>query len=246
MKMERTYVEEIIEKLNKEKKILYKEAMNIYNKMSNDNKENLDYQISVENYGFVADLIKIGTWHYDRIENLSDEEKKEKELSHSAISAFRKLGEVCNKINGYRRIIDSDWVNFDGDIVITDPCYLKNGFDYDYLDSVKYIERDTIYGDWSCHTYDSDTKKALGKFCADSGMVAVISVDDLRKLDPTFYNDEKVKNSHMMTVIKDFHGKVRFRVDEESYTYKGEERKDYGVVVEGVGNINFFTSQTGL
>ena len=63
---------------------------------------------------------------------------------------------------------------FDGDIIITDPCYIirnENGItknDWHYCEYGEYMERlgiknylthDTIYGDWGCTVFDSDTKK---------------------------------------------------------------------------------------
>lgn len=66
---------------------------------------------------------------------------------------------------------------FDGDIIITDPCYIirnENGItknDWHYCEYGEYMERlgiknylthDTIYGDWGCTVFDSDTKKPWG------------------------------------------------------------------------------------
>ena len=45
-----------------------------------------------------------------------------------------------------------------------------------------YICRDTLYGDWSCTTYNSDTHEKLGEFCADSGMVGVYLLDEVLKI----------------------------------------------------------------
>ena len=65
---------------------------------------------------------------------------------------------------------------FDGDIIITDPCYIirnENGItknDWHYCEYGEYMERlgiknylthDTIYGDWGCTVFDSDTKKPV-------------------------------------------------------------------------------------
>lgn len=37
------------------------------------------------------------------------------------------------------------------------------------LGITKYLVRDTIYGDWSCTTFNSDNKEPIGEFCADAG-----------------------------------------------------------------------------
>lgn len=95
-----------------------------------------------------------------------------------------------------------------------------------------YLTHDTLYGDWSCHTFNSDTKEVIGKFCADGGMVGVFLLDEVLKYNPD-YND--VDNAPFaVTLIKDFKGDVWF------------ERTDDILVVKGSGNINFKTAQTGF
>lgn len=141
--------------------------------------------------------------------------------------------------------LDSDVLRFDGDIVITDPCYAFD--DIDFRTSNPYIERSTIYGDWECGTFDADTNKLIGKFCADSGSVCVVYLSDILKYKPDFV--ERCP-SHCYTIIKNFHGTVQLVVTEDkgSYTDDGTEKKyeDYSVSIKGNGNINFYTKQTGL
>lgn len=61
-------------------------------------------------------------------------------------------------------------MKFKGDIIITDPCYIirENSDDWtkcgcgDFMENLgikNYLCRDTIYGDWSCTTFNLDTKK---------------------------------------------------------------------------------------
>lgn len=155
-----------------------------------------------------------------------------------------------------------------GSIVITDPCYMHN-----YFGSCL-MKRSTIYGDWSCMVYpgklgetnlpdqwyakyfkffkeynseqDLDKKESmrnkfkafreewkkniLGEFCADSGQVAVFEYDKLND-----DNKEWIK-SHpwCATVIEDFDGDVDFVVNDKS------------VHVVGIGNKNFFSTQSGF
>lgn len=95
---------------------------------------------------------------------------------------------------------------FDGDIIITDPCYIirnENGItknDWHYCEYGEYMERlgiknylthDTIYGDWGCTVFDSDTKKPLGRFCADAGLVSVFLLHD--NVEPTVTIDAIIK-----------------------------------------------------
>lgn len=69
-------------------------------------------------------------------------------------------------------------MEFDGDIIITDPCYIIRaehhgttpltdddweacgyGDNMEALGIHNYMTRDTIYGDWSCTVYNTDTNK---------------------------------------------------------------------------------------
>lgn len=182
-------------------------------------------------------------------------------------------------------------MKFNGDIIITDPCYIirepkgkpvfkkypllkgKSGKSFDsftkeetlsykqYLADVKqweednaselnhwsdcdygdnmeilgiknYICRGTIYGNWSCTTYNLDTNKKLGNFCADAGLVAIFLLDEVLKYNPDF--DYHTNRKWTTTLIKNFIGEVNFEV------FNNE------VKVIGKGNINFYTKQTGL
>jgi hypothetical protein len=135
-------------------------------------------------------------------------------------------------------------MRFKGNIIITDPCYIINdendddwelcdyGRDLDQLGLSTYICRDTIYGDWSCTVFNTDTDREIGKFCADAGMVAVFLLDEVLQYNPKFnYHIDKPWTT---TLIKNFEGDVSIDV-------VGEE-----VFVVGKGNINFKSTQTGL
>ena len=164
---------------------------------------------------------------------------------------------VTTKMYGYNNYLDSDPKHFTGDIIITDPCYIAKDNDWpDFLDDAydgenairNFIERDTIYGDWSCTTFDMITKKPIGKFCADAGMVGVFLLSEVLEYNPLFnYHTEKPWTT---TLIKDFDGDIWFEVEEE---YDEEYGYDYSVHVIGKGTntrtgerIEFKTSQTGL
>ena len=219
------------------------------------------------------------------------------------------------------RYLDSEPVYFDGDIIITDPCYIIKDADtsdkpkwedfhpyksiYDYPDYNKetkeskqfrenakkldeadkkwrnehpddwemceygenmemlgintYMTRDTLYGDWSCTTFDSDTKEPIGEFCADAGLVSVFLLDEVLKYNPNF--DYHTDKKWTTTWIKNFRGTVQFVVvytdgyyeDETEYHKKGEHWEDYSVEVVGHGvdkvtgkPINFVGKQTGF
>lgn len=140
-------------------------------------------------------------------------------------------------------------MRFDGDIVITDPCYIiKNeGDDWsrcrygeamDVLGIHNYLCNSTVYGDWSCTTYRIYPKshRKIGNFCADAGLVAVFLLEDILKYNPD-YNIESEKE-YAATLIKNFHGTVMLECTGEGW--------DKTVQVVGDGNINFESRQTGF
>lgn len=116
--------------------------------------------------------------------------------------------------------------SFDGDIVITDPCYLSFGGGLEVLDKPEEQEsfvtgngglfNTTYYGDWGCTVFKTDNKlaggnlrnvDAIGEFCADSGMVCVIDLKHVREISPKF---EEWLNDHSWcgTVVRGFKGTV--------------------------------------
>ena len=210
------------------------------------------------------------------------------------------------RYRGYHHLLDSEPKEFDGDIIITDPCYIikhrdettrpkwseymklndyrgmsrkeleEIGYyeDYKRLDEAQkkwdeenpddwdlcgcgddmgaiglktWMTRSTIYGDWSCTTFNSDTKRPIGKFCADAGQVGVFKLDEVLNYNPEY--DDHIEKDWVVTVIKDFNGTVQFVVERNESKY-GE---DFSVRVVGRGvnkvtgkPLNFITSQTGL
>lgn len=165
-------------------------------------------------------------------------------------------------------------MKFKGDIVITDPCYILEGDDYDKkfinkwfslnrnetlgnesvfpeVFGVNAIVSNTIYGDWSCTVYAGAKSKGkkLGEFCADAGLVCVMTVEDAKRFNPTFFNlkEDGGYGEHCYTVIKDFEGEVVIS------NVGGKSMFDSDVRVIGTGknmktnrSLTFFSVQTGL
>ena len=109
------------------------------------------------------------------------------------------------------------------------------------------IMHDTIYGDWSCTTFDAKTKKSIGHFCADAGLVAVFDLAEVLKYNPSF--DYHITKKWTTTLIKDFDGDVWFEIKHYNKPY-GD---DYSVHVVGRGvntktnePFEFITRQTGF
>lgn len=112
-----------------------------------------------------------------------------------------------------------------------------------------YFTESTIYGDWSCTTFElkddkwviektpteitsDDIKGILGNFCADAGLVSVFLLEEVLKYNPN-YNDH-IENPFTTTLIKDFDGDVDYIVEDDE------------AFIKGTGNINFITRQTGF
>lgn len=231
---------------------------------------------------------------------------------------FDKFRACCSN---YERYADGELIEFDGDIIITDPCYIVKERDesdrpkwgdfhpyesiYEYPDYneetklsemfrknadalskadrewkrkhpddwdvcgcgsnmeslgvQKYMTRDTLYGDWSCTTFDTDTGEPIGEFCADAGLVSVFDLAEVLAYNPDF--DYHTERKWTTTLIKDFKGTVQFVVkhiegvyeDDTKWWSKGEKWEDYVVEVVGHGinkitgrPINFVGKQTGF
>lgn len=125
---------------------------------------------------------------------------------------------------------------FDGDIVITDPCYLSHG-GCELLEDCENWEpwveghggliNSTYYGDWGCKVFSGCQKEgviaksstAIGEFCADAGMVCVVKLDDVLKESPKFI---EWLGSHMWcgAVIRGFKGTVKFIVKKTPRSFK--------------------------
>lgn len=113
-----------------------------------------------------------------------------------------------------------------------DWCGCGYGDNMEALGIKNYLTSSTEYGDWSCTTYEEGTKKKLGHFCADAGLVSVFLLEEVLKYNPDF--DYHINNKHTTTWIKDFDGDVEI-------THRNDE-----VSVVGTGTVNFYTTQTGF
>lgn len=159
---------------------------------------------------------------------------------------YDKWDNFCNKL-------ESQWNHYPiGDIAYKFECEQK-GIKPEYM-VVKPAYQDehmmvssTIYGDWSCTVYNCSyeelqnriakkqrVKKSdiVGKFCADAGLVCVCSAKHYSM--PDDFGD------WTYTIIPDFTGIVSFYIIVD---YDGD---DDSLIVEGEGNVNFCSTQTGF
>ena len=118
------------------------------------------------------------------------------------------------------------------------------GEDMSVLGFKNYLTSQTYYGDWGCTTFEKESKKILGQFCADAGMVGVFLLEEILKYNPKF--DLHLFPNHAATVLKNFDGEVVFEKESEIVEYNGRKYEDIELHVVGHGNINFITSQTSL
>lgn len=120
------------------------------------------------------------------------------------------------------------------------------GEDMSVLGLKTYLTGDTLYGDWSCTTFNSDTEEKIGEFCADAGMVGVFLLEEVLAYNPDF--DYHINRPWTTTLIKDFHGTVELKLKCKKKNRKYEDLNDYddSVQVVGKGNVNFLAGQTGL
>lgn len=128
-----------------------------------------------------------------------------------------------------------------------------------------YISKSTIYGDWSCSTYQTEEEpkefmesilrilndnleneedsedwipyegEYIGEFCADAGLVGVFLLDEILAYNPEWKSWIE-EHPWCATIIEDFEGEVEYYID----------KVDEEAHIVGTGSINFYTAQTGV
>ena len=91
--------------------------------------------------------------------------------------------------------------------------------------------------------------KSIGNFCADSGMVCVADLRSVLRFNPKY--DYHIKNDWTTTLIKDFKGTVRIKIDlvdegNEIYPAYSASVIGQGVNIKTGEPIEFYTKQTEL
>lgn len=232
--------EGLLEKLNDVKK-RFKEIYNeeLYNHFVNI--------LNNKDYNYVTLVLEAA-------DRLQERHPKKLIVTKEEIQAGNKLRHNQYLISCYKSCyLDKGWMQMEGDIVITDPCYLMPDYYDDFSKRDEYVKQlyemldkyglynETLYGDWNCTTFNMDTKLPIGEFCADSGMVCIVPLKAIQEYNPEF--DNGYLSSHAVTFIKNFKGQVKIEIID----LEGKENaEDFVVEVVGEGNINFRTSQTGL
>lgn len=139
--------------------------------------------------------------------------------------------------------------DIEGDIIITDPCYIK-----------KYVHtthnQDTYYGDWGCHVWEtdetfkpSDDAETIGEFCADAAEVCVTDIRNAH--DPDGLEKYLSEHSHVAFVLRGFKGIIEYVTNTVFFEYNGELLSEDVLIINGKGTVNgkpfcFTTRQTSL
>ncbi len=121
---------------------------------------------------------------------------------------------------------------FNGTIIIADPCCMvKSGADWHDCEFGEELEN-LGFGDYLTFKFQEDSPKivddcgnVLGRFCTDSCMVSVVSLDDLLAYNQKF--DNHIRRPNTCTVINDFDGTISLR------------KENGHIALIGRGNINF-------
>lgn len=142
---------------------------------------------------------------------------------------------------------------FDGDIVITDPCYIIEHSDFDdgEIYGGRGMASSTYYGDWGCTLFNAEGRVGnvrkgaarIGEFCADGGMVCVAYLKDARESFNSMKDDGSFdkwleERPWCAAVVKGFKGKVSFMLKRGKFKYKGVEYDNSELRVRGDGEVD--------
>lgn len=112
-----------------------------------------------------------------------------------------------------------------------DRYYIKFFNKYNKTENPK--DKETLLEEHKIKRSEFIKENTLGEFCADTGMVCVVYLDEVLVVNPNF---KKWAENHpwCATIIEDFDGEVNYIIDNDE------------AHIEGIGNINFYTSQSGF
>lgn len=141
---------------------------------------------------------------------------------------------------------------YNGTLVITDPCYLDTGnvnFGYRTPEKLRSIGlkhfdvADTTYGDWSCTVFDIKKERPVGKFAADGAMVFVGLMEEVKRACKEFPSWAESHN-WCVAQIPDFNGEAYVVHVSLPVDYDG--KTDETAYVVALGSHNLVGEQTGF
>ena len=95
-------------------------------------------------------------------------------------------------------------------------------------------EKEVLLNNYKAKHTEFTKQYTYGQFCADAGMVCVVYLDEILKVNPHF-KEWADKHDWGVTIIENFDGDIEYEVDEKGAAH-----------IVGKGNLNFYTSQSGF
>lgn len=238
-------------KLNKEELVVLRDRVKCFDNPEERKKLDCRYNEINREIGDIIYLEEVGHEAYYGIPEIKKNLDEMAELEHEYhMLEVREAESKCPqpKPESREEVVES--FDVDGDIVITDPCYIDEFINPSH-------SRSTLYGDWGCSVWSFDPsvenmpkegEKPFGEFCADSARVCVTVLGS--------YARKKIENwlkgrEWCATIIDGFKGKVEYIELIEYMAYDGEWVEDRSLRVRGTGikdgkPYGFITSQTSL
>lgn len=100
-----------------------------------------------------------------------------------------------------------------------------------YVD-MTYEEKLILHKEYEAKYAEFTKQHTYGQFSADAGMVCVVYLDEVLKVNPHF-KEWACEHPQCVTIIENFDGDIIYEVDEEGDAH-----------IVGKGNLDFYTSQS--
>ena len=238
-------------KLNKEELVVLRDRVKCFDNHEERKKLNRRYNEINREIGDIMYLEEIENDDYYDIPEIKKNIEEMAALEHEYHMLERREAESkCPQPKPEPREEVVESFDVDGDIIITDPCYIDEFINPSH-------SRSTLYGDWGCSVWSFDPgvekapkkgEKPFGEFCADSGQVCVTVLESYarKKIEEWLKGRE-----WCATIIDGFKGKVEYVELVEYMAYEGEWVEDRSLRIRGTGvkdgkPYGFLTAQTSL
>lgn len=146
--------------------------------------------------------------------------------TEKALIAKRCEYNYAHAIEEWRAALPNDW----------DICNYGNNMNH--LGFNKFLIAETIYGFWSCATFNFENDTTIGRFISDSGLVGVFCLDEILKYNSGW--DIHLSKPYCACMIPQFKGTIQI------VNLGGSYSGDSDVRVVGKGSLNFYTKQIGF
>lgn len=168
------------------------------------------------------------TWKYAKKMHPDDEIYSDAGLSYLELKIDPlKTGNIRSTYTDM--YLDTDWISYDGDIIISDPFYFIGINDFPDCPSLKF--KDMHDNNTVLYTVnDSASQKILGSMTTETNKIGVVLAKELWQIESA-NTALRTRNTQDYAFLKQFHGEIRFTVTED----KGNFYTD----IESRGNICF-------